>query len=138
MSYQTDVFVTNNGNTLVQRNKAGGATIAIGAEGASIAVTIQLLDAAGEEIAARAAVMAYLSSNANGDAIIGTAPDGGVAIGTDGLLIPVVTGKAFWLVSEADGDIDIAITESGAATYYLILVMPDGSLVASSVITFNA
>jgi hypothetical protein len=44
--------------------------------------------------------------------------------------------KMFELVSESDGDIDINITESGVATWYLILVMPNGSLVASNAITF--
>jgi hypothetical protein len=45
--------------------------------------------------------------------------------------------KSFWLVSESDGDIDVAITHAaGAKTMYLILVMPNGRLVASSAITF--
>ena len=43
------------------------------------------------------------------------------------------------LVIEADGDIDITIGDaSGAATYYLVLVMPSGELVVSDAITFAA
>lgn len=115
------------------------ATITVGADaGTTAAVTIQLLDGAGDEIATRAGVFAYLSDDANGDSIAGTAPSGGVAIGTDGLAIPVVAGKAFYLVSEADGDIDLVVTEAGADVWYLILVMPSGELVASGAITFTA
>ncbi len=47
-----------------------------------------------------------------------------------------MANKTAQLVSEADGDIDVTITESGAATWYLILIMPDGRLAASDAITF--
>lgn len=115
------------------------ATITVGTESTnSINVAIQLLDGAGDEIATRAGIMAYLSDDANGDSVAGTAPDGNVAIGTDGVLIPVVADKAFYLISESDGDIDLDIGESGADTWYLIVVMPSGELVASDAITFAA
>jgi len=115
----------------------GDPTLTVGATDTGT-VAIQLKDATGADLAVRGSVMAYLSDDANGDSIAGTAPSGGVAIGTDGLAIPLVAGKAFHLVSEADGDIDIALTESGAATWYLIVVMPDGRLVASDPIVFTA
>lgn len=101
-------------------------------------VTIQLTDANGDDLAVRGSVFAYLSDDANGDAIVVTAPDGGWAIDTDGLLIPVVAGKAAVLVSEADGDIALTITEAGAKTAYLIIVLPEGRLVASTVLTWTA
>lgn len=114
------------------------ATITVGAEAAnSINVAIQLFDG-DQEIGERACLFAYLSDDANGDSVAGTAPAGNVAIGADGVLIPVVADKAFQLISEADGDIDLDIGETGADTWYLILVMPDGSLVASDAITFAA
>lgn len=118
--------------------KMGAPTVVVGADaGTTINVTIQLKDSAGVDLAVRGSVLAYLSDDANGDSIAGTAPSGGWAIGTDGLLIPVVADKAAQLVSEADGDIDVTITEAGADTWYLILVMPDGRLVASDAITFT-
>jgi hypothetical protein len=117
--------------------KFGTPAIAVGAQaGDVINVAIQLKDSAGADLAVRGSVLAYLSDDAGGDSIAGTAPSGGVAVGTDGLAIPLVAGKAFQLVSEADGDIDLDITEAGADTWYLILVMPDGRLVASGAITF--
>ena len=109
----------------------------IGSEaGNVINVGLQLNDAGGNALATRASLFAYLSDDANGDSVAGTAPDGGWAIGTDGVLIPVVAGKAAMLVSEADGDIDINITESSVDTWYLIVVLPNGKLVASAAITF--
>ncbi len=105
----------------------------------AINVAIQLNDANGDACAVRRALYAYLSDDANGDSIVATAPDGGVAIGTDGLADPVTANKSFMLTSEADGDIDITITHAGGAkTCYLILVMPTGALVASGAITFAA
>lgn len=117
--------------------KLGTPAFTIGAEaGNEITVAIQLKDSAGDDLAVRASVLAYLSDDANGDSLAGTAPDGGVVIGADGLAIPLVAGKVFQLTSEADGDIDLVVGESGADTWYLVLVMPDGRLVPSGAITF--
>jgi hypothetical protein len=111
------------------------ATIVVGVEGShAINVAIQLKDANGADIAVRGAVRAYLSDDANGDSIIATAHDGHVVIGTDGVCVHLVTDKMFELVSEADGDIDITITEAGAKNSYLIVILPNGKLVASTII----
>lgn len=116
-----------------------GATITVGADaGTTVAITIQLTDFYGEDLAVRGSVFAYLSDDANGDSIAGTAPDGGVAVGSDGLAIPVVADKAWQLVSESDGDIDLVVTESGADVWYLVIVSPNGFLTVSDAITFTA
>lgn len=44
--------------------------------------------------------------------------------------------KAFDLVSEADGDIDVLITDAGTPTFYLAVVLPNGTLNVSGAITF--
>lgn len=115
-----------------------GATFTIGAEaGNVINVAVQLLDGAGDAMATRSAVGFYLSSDANGDAVVAAATS--LAIGTDGVALEYISNSAGVLVSEADGDIDINIGDaSGAATYYLVLIMPSGELVVSSAITFAA
>lgn len=109
----------------------------IGAEAANaINVVIQLKDGkTGNDAGERRCVFAYLSDDANGDSLAATAPTGGWAIGTDGLLIPVVANKAAFLVSEADGDIDVTITDTGTPTFRLIVVA-GGQLHASGAITF--
>lgn len=104
----------------------------------AIAVTVQLRDGNAASIATRRGVFAYLATDSTGDTIAPTAPSGGVAVGASGIVIPVVAGKAFQLISEANGQIALTITEVGAATWYFVLVMPDGRLVASGAITFVA
>ena len=123
------------------------ATIAVGDEVTNVInVAIQLLGANGKDMTQRGSVLAYLSDDAYGDSVVATEHSGAVAIGTDGLLIPVLTGVAasekaktiFQLTSEADGDIDINITEAGTKTAYLVLVLPSGKLVVSGAITHAA
>lgn len=120
------------------RNLQLDAGFTIGAEAANVInIAIQLTDRNnGNEMGERSSIFAYLSDDANGNSIAGTAPSGGIAIGTDGLAIPLVANKAFMLTSEVDGDIDLNITEAGVDTWYLILVMPDGKLLVSGAITF--
>lgn len=129
--------------TAAELNTLDGAPMAagfvVGAEaGNVINVAVQLKDANGADLAARGSVLAYLSDDANGDSVAATAPSGTVVIGTDGLAIPLVAKKTFLLTSEADGDIDINITEAGAATWYLVIVLPNGKLAVSGAITFAA
>jgi len=145
----TVIRVTASGKALIKFNPPdtvhlpeqvlSDATITVGAEAANVInVAMQLLDQSGNEMVTRRGLAAYLSDDATGDSIAGTAPSGGVAIGTDGLAIPLVANKAFHLTSEADGDIDLNITETGADTWYLHLVLPDGRLASSGAITFAA
>ena len=100
-------------------------------------VAIQLGDHNGDNLDARGSVFAYLSDDANGSSIAATAPSGGVAIGTDGFLIPVVADKAFFLCSDADGKVDIILTEAAADTWYLVVVLPNGTHLVSDDITFT-
>jgi hypothetical protein len=55
---------------------------------------------------------------------------------TDATETAIGGAKAYWFVSEADGDIDVNITESGVKTLYLVIVAPDGKPYPSSAITF--
>jgi hypothetical protein len=102
----------------------------------AITVNIQFLDAAGVAMATRASCRFFLSDDANGDSLAATAPDGGVAAGTDGFIEAITANKSFFGFSEADGDLDVVITETGADTWYLIAVMPNDSYVVSAAITF--
>lgn len=117
---------------------SAASVITVGSEtgGNTINVAIQLNDAAGDALATRANILAYLSDDANGDSVATTAPSGHVAIGTDGLCMHMITDKLFSLTSESDGDIDINIVEAAGATWYLILILPNGLLKASGAITF--
>lgn len=113
--------------------------ITIGAEGSNtINVALQLRDANWNDLTECGHIVAYLSDNADGSTITGTVPTSTVAIGTDGLIIPLVTDKVFLLVSEADGDIDINIIQTAGQTYYLVLCLPDGRIQVSDAIVFAA
>lgn len=96
-----------------------------------------LKDAEGNAVAKRIGVMVYLSDDANGDSL--ASAGGGFAIGTNGVLIGVLTtNHAYELVTEANGVFDIDITEAGADVYYMIVKMPNGELLASTALTFEA
>ena len=101
-----------------------------------ITVAIQMLDPNGEACGQRVSVPFYLSDDANGDSILAVAVTT-LAAGTDGIYMEDVAGKAGRIVSEADGDMDLSITFTGGAkTVYVVLVMPDGSLVVSGAVVF--
>ena len=112
----------------------------VGAESSDVInVAVQLVDRLnGNEVSERVAMPWYLSTDSAGDAPAGTAPDAGVAIGTDGALIEWTANLSGLVISEADGDIDIDLEESGALTVYLNLVTPDGKIYTSGAITFAA
>ncbi len=114
----------------------GTHAFTIGTEaGDIINVAVQLKNIDGQDVDERVCLSWYLSNDADGDDLA-TVPTGGIAIGTDGLLIEGVTNAAGWVTSESDGDIDVNITDSGTPTFYLVLVNPNGKLVVSDAITF--
>lgn len=122
------------------RNAPQTCTITVGTEADNaINVQIQLKDTGNADLAVMGHVTAYLSDDADGIGISGTAPATSVAIGTDGAIIKELTTKLAWILqSEADGDIDLTITETGGDTWYLVVVLPNGSQVVSDAITFAA
>ena len=115
-----------------------GVTFTIGSEAANVInVGLQLEDANGNDLAVAGNVRAFLSDNSTGLDVTTTAPDGGIADGTDGNITGSITANIHLLLqSEADGDIDIDITETGVDTWYLVVVLPNGKQVVSSAITF--
>lgn len=115
----------------------GGMTITKSAEVANvITVTGQLIDDNGQNVATVAALDLYVSGAVGGTAIIGTAPSGGLAATTGAVLASLVANKYLKVATDATGKIVITVTEVGIFTFYLVFVMPDGSLVISPAITF--
>lgn len=114
-----------------------GATFVIGAEASDvITVAVQLKDVRGADMAEKSVVTAYLAEDATGDVVEPAATS--FAAGTDGTVIGTLTAAASLLVlSEADGDIDLAINNgAGADTLHLVIVLPNGTRVISGAITF--
>ncbi len=116
----------------------GGVDFVIGSEAAdNINVGLQLNDLAGDALAVIGLVYAFFSDAVTGIGITSTVPDADVVIGTDGAIIgEIVTDGLFLLQSEADGDIDLDVGDTGTPTFYLVVVLPSGLQVVSAAITF--
>jgi hypothetical protein len=113
-----------------------GATITVGAEIANArAITIQLTDGLGADLASRQAVWIAVLLDAVGDAFVVTGGSTGIAIGTDGALLAAVAKKLFLAISEADGDIDLTWTDTGTEAAYLAVILPSGGMVISDALT---
>lgn len=113
-----------------------GATITVGAENTNArAITVQLTDADGDDIAYIAPVWLAVFADASGTSFATTGGSTGIAIGTDGALLAVVAKKLFLATSEADGDIDLTWTDTGTEAAYLGVLLPNGTIEISTAMT---
>jgi hypothetical protein len=110
----------------------------VGAETANVIRVTARLSRAGRRT--RAALWMYLSDDAEGDGLIATAPDGGVAAGTKGaILAEPVADKVLLVQFDRNGEAELAITHAaGAKTLYVVGIMPNGALQVSGAVTFAA
>ena len=106
----------------------------------AITVSCQYKDAAGADMTSARCLRAYLSADSAGQT---AASSSGLTVtsGTDGLTqvsVDANTINMLWLTSEADGDVDVVITDAsgGTTTNYLNVVTPDGKIHTSGAITF--
>lgn len=118
----------------MQRLAVTDVVLTVGAEVATvITVSGQVLTELGREATVPVSLRWYLATDSAGLTPATAAPDG-VAAGTDGALIEYAANLSGEVVTEADGDFDIAITEAASSSLYLVIVLPDGSLRVSDVI----
>ena len=99
-------------------------------------VTIQLKDYAGNDLKVPASVMAWISSTATGIDPSGVSSELALTSSGDGAVLIHLTHYLYQLISEADGDIDVTITDTGTTAQYLTLLMPNGKLVVSEHLVF--
>ena len=106
----------------------------------AITVSCQFKDAAGADMTSARCLRAYLSADSAGQT---AASSSGLTVtsGTDGLTqvsVDANTINMLWLTSEADGDVDVVITDASAGTLtnYLNVITPDGKIHTSGAITF--
>ena len=98
----------------------------------TVATTIQLKDFEGKNLTVPAAVLAYLSEDADGldFSDIALNPDLSASVGNRAILL---ANKSYLLVSTAVGAITVTVVESDVTVdLYLVVVMPDGRRVVSS------
>ena len=114
------------------------ASFTIGDEsGDVIAVKIQLKDWAGNDLKVPASVIAYLSNVSTGLTPHPISGEITLTSGGDGDVVVLLTLNCWLLISEADGDIDIDVNETGTDDLYLVLVMPNGKLIVSDALDFS-
>ena len=134
------------GVTLAELNLSddmvASVSFSVGAESTeAITVSCQFKDAAGADMTSARCLRAYLSADSAGQT---AASSSGLTVtsGTDGLTQVSVdsnTINMLWLTSEADGDVDVVITDAsgGTLTNYLNVITPDGKIHTSGAITFT-
>lgn len=114
------------------------AAFTIGAEAANaINVAVQIKSDKGQAaIASRRFLQVYLATSNTG-ATLAAAPDGGMAIGTNGVVLgALIANRMVSVLTDASGRFDLTLTESTAKSFYMVVVMPSGRLVVSGAITF--
>ena len=103
------------------------ATVTVGNEVANVrAITIQLKDSLGKDIDYVESVEIGVFLSNDRLAYVVTGGSTGIAIGTDGALLPLVAKKYFVATSEADGDIDLTYTDTGTDVAFIGVKLPTG------------
>lgn len=100
-------------------------------------VYVQLKDFAGNDLEVPGSVLCYLASDSAGLDFNAATVTTETAIKTDGSIAIILAKILYLATSEADGDIDFTITDTGADVYYFVVVLPSGKLVVSTAITFE-
>jgi hypothetical protein len=124
------------GRDLIRNLGIGAAEFTVNAEVANVITTnIQLKNKYGEELTEVTAVEVWLFSAAAATAV-NAQNYTTIAAGTDGVVLERIADTILDCTTEADGDLDIAITlSSGAATCYLGVKLADGTFAFSGAIT---
>lgn len=114
----------------------GAPTIAIAAEGGdAIAVSVQLKDAQGNNLAGKQRVSWYLSDAAAEGAVSADPPSGGTAVTTGRALVEHTAEVIGESLTDATGLLVLTLTEAGVDAWYLT-VMVGPHTVTSAVIQF--
>lgn len=119
-------------------NKVGGVAFTLAAQAGDVRkVTIQLQSGAVASLGSAGYVRAFLSDAATGLGITATAPSGGVAIGDKGAILATPVANKMWdLQTDAAGAVELDVTEAGAKSFYVVVILPDGTHAVSSALAF--
>ncbi len=119
----------------VLTGRAIGASISAGAEsGDTRRVTVQLTDAAGANLASRAAMRVWISASEFGSP---SSTGHTVAVATGTSLTTVLSNADYRLLTDAAGVIELDITAAGAPSRY-VMVEVGGHVVSSGELTWSA
>lgn len=109
----------------------------IGAEAANaITVSMVFKNGAGQTQQVPKAGLWYLADNATGLTPSTSPPQTSIVAGSNGKMTKWTTNLSGFFVTTAAGLLDAVITDTGTPTFYLVIVLPNGSLAVSGAITF--
>lgn len=124
---------------LTEGSPLGAPEVTVSAEVANVVtVSMQLKTLGDVDLIRQGVVWGYLSDDALGNSLAATAPSGGWAIGTDGVILDLIAGKFAIFISEDNGKLDFEVTETGTGEWYFISLLPHGFIVPSDPLTFTA
>jgi len=98
-------------------------------------VQLVFADAAGVTMAEATSGILYISEVATG---LSNDPVDGLAVLTNGALDELVTGGASIYTTDAVGKLGVTITHSGADSFWIVIVRPNGKLLISDECIVNA
>ena len=104
--------------------------------GATMLVTIQLKDFEGKSLNVKAGVMMYITSDAGGNTLHSLGTDAVVA--THGFVNIIITNCVYYLITEDTGIVAVTLDGASAASDYVNIVLPNGKVVTSGAVAFNA
>lgn len=133
----TDALLDNHGAQIAQGLNVGWVIdLTVLAEGGDeIVVELEVFDAEGNPLEEVRYLVAWLSDTA-GAAPTAVAPDADVVISPGVGLIEHTTDIYFELLTDANGEADFTIGDTGTPTFYLNVVQGDGTIFSSTAITF--
>jgi len=101
-------------------------------------VNIQLVDLAGQPVLKSMVLEVYMSSDPDDIIPSGATSWAITAAGAGTLVLDTTAGEIATFQTDAEGKLDITLTETGALTSYMIAKLPNGELSVSDLITFVA
>ena len=115
------------------KNVAASCTISVGTATTACVVTVQLKDWAGNNLTEPGVVMGYISSDAAG-LTQSTVTSATVATGGQ---FSIEATKAYMFLSTAAGSFSTSLDGTGANSRYFNIVLSNGRVVHSTIITFT-
>jgi len=101
-------------------------------------ISLQLVDSTGTDLGNSGVIQIYVATDPRGHAVAANTYLNGVAAGTDGAILEPIDDVNFWVLSEDDGDIDLALTPTDAGTPTRADLVFTGKPTAGDTIEFGA
>jgi len=117
-----------------EKGVAANAVFTIAASAATIVVSVQLKDFAGNNLTEMNKVDWYISSDITG-LTASTVTSATVATGIQGTIVDTYS---YYSVSTAAGEFSTTLDGTGANSRYMNVVLPNGRVIHSAIITFSA